>query len=201
VTGTRLLLVRHGQSTWNAEERWQGHADPPLSDLGARQARAAHGAVAALGTSAVFTSDLTRARQTAELLAPAGITPVIDAAVRERDVGEWTGLTTSEIDERYPGCRAEHRSPPGFEGDESLLARVVPALEAIAARLPAGTVCVVVTHGGVIRTVERALGATTSPVPNLAGRWIDAAGNTLVVGDREVLIDPDDATLTIPLEQ
>src|SRR5437879_451752 len=122
---TRLLLLRHGQSTWNAEERWQGHADPPLSELGEHQARTAAEAAAHLGVSALYSSDLTRARQTAAALTPVGITPVVAPALRERDVGEWTGLTTTEIDERYPGFRAAHRSPPGFESDEPLIARVM----------------------------------------------------------------------------
>ncbi len=146
----RLLLLRHGQSTWNAEERWQGHADPPLSELGDHQARAAAATAARLGMHALYASDLTRARQTATALAPPGITPVIDPALRERDVGAWTGLTTVEIDAKSPGFRVEHRSPPGFEADDALIARVVPALVAIARGLD-DAVVVLVTHGGVIR--------------------------------------------------
>jgi broad specificity phosphatase PhoE len=198
---TRLLLVRHGQSTWNSEERWQGHADPPLSELGQHQARAAAKATGALGLSAVVTSDLARARQTAELLAPAGMALVVAPALRERDVGEWEGLTTAEVDERYPGFREAHRSPPGFEGDEQLLARVLPALETLARGLSESTVAVLVTHGGVIRTVERHLGAVSAPVPNLAGRWVQVSAGDFALGDREVLIDPDDEPLTIPTEQ
>jgi len=89
---SRLLLVRHGQSTWNAEERWQGHADPPLSDLGERQARAAAPSVVAIGATVVVSSDLTRARQTAELLAPPTLTPVVEPSVRERDVGDGASV-------------------------------------------------------------------------------------------------------------
>lgn len=198
---TRLLLVRHGQSTWNAEERWQGHADPPLSDLGEGQARAAAGAVAMLGPVALFSSDLTRARRTAEILAPVGVAVTVEPGVRERDVGEWTGLTTSEIDERYPGFRSEYRSPPGFEIDEPLLARVIPALHTIVQRVAGGVdgdaIAIVVSHGGVIRTVERHLGATPSGVPNLGGRWLVAGDDGLALGDRELLIDPHDTAITI----
>ena len=198
---TRLLLVRHGQSTWNAEERWQGHADPPLSALGERQARTAAEATAALAPTDLMSSDLTRARQTAELIAPAGLVPSIEPALKERDVGEWTGLTRTEIEARYPGYLDGFRAPPGFEGDDSLLARTLPALQSIAERLGNGAVCVIVTHGGVIRAIERGLGGVAAPVPNLAGRWLHATEGALELGDREVLVDPDDATLTVPKEE
>src|SRR5687767_11323336 len=96
---TRVLLVRHGQSEWNATGRWQGQADPPLTDLGRRQARSA---AAALGTvDAVFASDLQRASETALIIAgELGVGPVVvDPDLRERDAGEWSGLTRVEIEE------------------------------------------------------------------------------------------------------
>jgi probable phosphoglycerate mutase len=195
---TRLLVVRHGQSTWNAEGRWQGHSDPPLSALGEAQARAGAAAVAALGITAAFSSDLQRARQTAELLAPPSLEVVVEPMLRERDVGEWEGLTRDEIDAQFPGMRESYRHPPGFETDEDLVGRVHPALMALATRLADGSVALVVAHGGVIRSLERRLDAPSAPVPNLAGRWFVAHGAELVLGDREVLIDPDDATLTVP---
>lgn len=197
----RLLLVRHGESTWNADGRWQGQADPPLTDLGARQARAGATAVAALAPVLVVTSDLERARATAALLAPAGIDPEPEPAFRERDAGEWTGLTRDQIEERYPGDLAAWRSPPHFEGDEPLLARVLPAVLRWAERVPVGGCAVVVTHGGVIRTLERHHGAPSVSVPNLGGRWLHVdAGAGVTLGDRDVLIDPDDdqVALTIP---
>jgi len=198
VTSTRLLLVRHGESTWNVAGRWQGHADPPLSDLGERQAVA--GATALTGPpDAVWTSDLARARRTAELLAePHGLTPRADARLRERDVGEWSGLTRAEIEERWPGWLAARRSPDGFEADEPLAARALAALREIAAAAPGATV-IVVTHGGVIRTVERHHGADPEPVPNLGGRWLVTADTgRFVLGDRQLLIDSDDIEVTVP---
>src|SRR3954465_8515375 len=98
---TRVLMVRHGQSTWNALGRWQGQADPPLSDLGRDQARAAARALGAM--DAVFAPDLHRATETAHIIATdLGIGPVlIDERLRERDAGEWSGLTRDEIHERY----------------------------------------------------------------------------------------------------
>lgn len=195
---TRVLLVRHGQSTWNAEGRWQGSADPPLSVLGEHQARAAGEAVEQLGVQRVVTSDLERARRTGELLSPDGMPIAVDAALRERHAGEWEGLSREEIEAGYPGFLAAHRSPPGFEDDETLLARVLPAVGALLGD-PTADVTLVVAHGGVIRTLERHLGAPEAPVPNLGGRWLRrTASAPLVLGEREVLIDPDVVALTVP---
>ena len=198
----RLLLIRHGQSTWNAEQRWQGQADPPLSPLGERQARAAGAAVQHLALGRSGASDLVRARRTAELLVPPGATVTVDSGLRERHAGDWTGLTRAEIDERYPGWIDDHRSPPGFEGDEPLLERVLPVVEALLAVTDAPGATLAVTHGGVIRTVERHFGAPSTPVPNLGGRWlhVESSGGdaTILLGDREVLVDPDAVALTVP---
>ncbi|MGH9026641.1 MAG: histidine phosphatase family protein, partial [Acidimicrobiia bacterium] len=143
---TRLLLVRHGQSTWNADGRWQGQADPPLSPLGETQASVAAGSLPAL--DAIFTSDLIRAVRTAEILgAGAGLTPQLEPRLRERHAGEWTGLTRAEIEERWPGYLGDHRRPPGYEDDALLLARALEALDAVADALPAGTVGAI-SHGG-----------------------------------------------------
>ena len=197
-----LLLVRHGQSTWNAQQRWQGQADPPLSALGERQARAAAPAVQHLGVDRVVASDLERARRTAELLTPAGEPVSVEPALRERHAGDWTGLTRTEIEERYPGWIEEQRSPPGFEAEVPLLARVLPILERLLADPAATAVTLAVTHGGVIRTIERHFGAPSAPVPNLGGRWLHReAGRTeatILLGDREVLVDPDVVALTVP---
>ncbi|MGI8795640.1 MAG: histidine phosphatase family protein [Acidimicrobiia bacterium] len=197
---TRLFLVRHGESTWNADGRWQGQADPPLSALGARQAEAA---VAGFieQPDAVWTSDLVRSARTAEILA-AGLglpPPRPDARLREREVGEWSGLTRAEIEDGWPGYLAERRSPPGFEADAQLGERAEAALHDLARHGP-GITILVVTHGGVIRTLERGLGGEAAPpIPNLGGRWVvvDDAGE-LVLGERRLLIDPDDIEVTVP---
>ena len=199
MTETRLFLVRHGESIWNAEGRWQGQADPPLSPLGERQAEAAARGLTET-VDAVWTSDLVRAARTAEILA-AGLDrdlPRPEVRLREREVGEWSGLTRAEIDEGWPGYLAERRSPPGFEDDDHLHARAESVLRDLAGDAP-GTTMLIVTHGGVIRTVERRLGADSTPVPNLGGRWIVAeAGGALRLGERQLLIDPDDVEVTVP---
>jgi broad specificity phosphatase PhoE len=195
VTGVRVLLVRHGQSTWNADERWQGQADPPLSALGERQALEAVAAVAELAPRRVVSSDLVRARRTAELLTPDDVHVEVEPAWRERDAGEWTGLTRSEIEEQFPGWLADRRSPPGFEGDDALLARALPALGALLHAAPSG-VALVVSHGGVIGTLERHFGAPAVRVPNLGGRWFHAEVDSVALGDRDVLVDAE--TVTVP---
>jgi broad specificity phosphatase PhoE len=191
---TRVLLVRHGQSEWNAEGRWQGQADPPLSDLGRRQA---HEAARGLGAvDAIFSSDLQRAAQTAAIVAAdLGVGPVVlDPDLRERDAGEYSGLTRAEIERRFPGHLDAGTRPPGWEPDDHLLARALRAVHAIAVAVPGGLV-VAVTHGGLVYTIERHLGAAHARLANVAGRWIDVAGTALRLGDRIVLAEPEDVTV------
>jgi broad specificity phosphatase PhoE len=191
----RVLLLRHGQSTWNAERRWQGWADPPLSELGREQARWAASALATVGFGAVVASDLRRARETAEVVADElGLGAVeIEAGLRERNVGAWSGLTTEEIEARWPGQLDAWRAGrletiPDGEGDIS--ERVMAAVARVVSH-PAGTV-LAVTHGGVIRSAERALGLEPGGVKNVGGRWVSRdGGGRLVAGDVVVLPEPD----------
>jgi len=188
----RLLLVRHGQSVWNADGRWQGQADPPLSQLGEEQARAA---LRRLGPIAVIcTSDLVRARRTAEIIGNArGIEPIVDARLRERHVGLWQGRTRDEIEREWPDHLASGRRPPGFEDDGSVFARARDALTAISVPEPDEPDVLVVTHGGVVRTVERALDVFADELlPNLGGRWIFRDGTSLALGSRTLLLDEHD---------
>ncbi|HEY7136811.1 MAG TPA: histidine phosphatase family protein [Acidimicrobiia bacterium] len=212
VEETELLLVRHGQSTWNALGRWQGQADPPLSELGERQAAAAARRLAdpaAPPVARVVTSDLVRARRTAEVIADAlGVGLELEPRLRERHAGEWTGLTRAEIDEGWPGALQEWRHPAGFETDDVLLARVLPGLHAIVtehARDASGNGSsagarrvVVITHGGVVRTLERHLGAQAPPLANLGARAVRHDGGRLHAGERVLLLDGDDAEVTVP---
>lgn len=195
---TRLLLVRHGQSEWNAVGRWQGWADPPLTDLGAEQSRLATAAVGPV--DAVVASDLRRAVDTATILAEgldAG--PVaVEPSWRERDVGEWTGLTRAEIDQRWPGALATSTpDPPGGESPAQLVARALGAVEQLTWGYPDGVV-LVVTHGGVIRGLERHLGVDPEPLPNLGGVWLEVEAGRMVVGSRLLFIDPGDVAVTVP---
>jgi broad specificity phosphatase PhoE len=186
-TPTQLLVLRHGQSEWNASGRWQGQADPPLDRAGQLQAVAAS---EVLGTfDAVWASDLQRASLTAQIIAELlGIGPVqIDARLRETDVGPWQGLTKLEVEQGWPGYLAERRRPDGFEHYPAAAARAIAALADIAAEHPGGQV-LVVSHGGIIRAVRRELGAHDDHLPNLSGTWITVHDDRLVAGQLVTLL-------------
>lgn len=183
---SRLLLVRHSESIWNAEGRWQGQADPPLSPLGVEHALAA--ARTLVPFDAVWSSDLERAHHTARILSePHGLAVTADPRVRERAAGPWTGLTRDEIEARYPGHLADGRRPPGYESDAELACRALEALHEFARSLDGGT-GLVVTHGGVIVTVERHHGLERVPIRNLEGRWLEFTPTGVVVGERVTLL-------------
>ncbi len=195
---TRILLLRHGQSEWNAQGRWQGQADPPLSDLGRQQAFTAS---QRLGTvDAIITSDLQRALHTARILSEQlGVGPVmVEPLLRERDAGEWSGLTRDEIEQQWPGYLEAHRRPPGYEDDEDLLVRTHAALDAVEREFRGGEV-VVVAHGGLVYALEREHGLPFERLANLGARWMDHDGERLVLGERVVLVDDEDIT-TVPAQ-
>jgi broad specificity phosphatase PhoE len=193
---TALVVVRHGQSTWNADGRWQGQADPPLSPLG--EAQAAEAARNVGECTAIWSSDLVRAARTATIVGDVvGIGVELDARMRERDAGDWTGLTRAEIDERYPGALREGRRPPGFEPDETLAVRTLAALVEFGAALPADGVGLVVTHGGVIRTLDRVLGGESEAVPNLGGRRLLVGPGGLTLGERVLLLTAGDGGVEV----
>lgn len=155
-----LFLARHGQTDWNAERRWQGHADPPLNERGRAEARALAELLKGRGVARIYSSDLARARETAETVGTAlGLPVELDPRLREVDVGEWSGLTSSEIEERYPeGVRRRRAGGTGWtEGEpfEAMAERVVEALRDIGARHP-GEMALVVSHGGPLRAAATA---------------------------------------------
>lgn len=196
-----LLLVRHGQSVWNAESRWQGQADPPLSELGEEQARHAAARLNAVGFTQVVTSDLQRARRTAEILAEAlGLDVRLEPGLREIDVGDWTGLTRAEIEARWSAELAEwsegrSESPLGGETRDHLAARARRALTRLAGHASPGERLLVVSHGALIRNLDRSLGLPPESMPNLGGRWYEADGNGLLVPGKVVsLVDPEERT-------
>src|SRR6516165_6393394 len=130
---TTLFVARHGQTDWNREHRWQGWADPPLNAAGREQAADLGESLAGLGIEAVVSSDLRRAAETAEIAgARLGLPVEVDARLREVDVGEWSGLTTSEVEARFPaGYKRRREGRTGWvEGEElgAMAERVVAAL-------------------------------------------------------------------------
>jgi probable phosphoglycerate mutase len=145
----RLILVRHGESTWNAEELLQGQLDPPLSERGREQSRALAGMLDGVPDDRIICSDLDRARETAELL---GLRPArFDTRWREIDVGEWGGRPAAEIDAQggeLTNWRGGPRAAPDGESWEAFSARVAGAVDEL---IGAGGPWMVVCHGGCIR--------------------------------------------------
>jgi broad specificity phosphatase PhoE len=194
-----LLLLRHALSTWNAAGRWQGLADPALSDLGREQARQAGWALAAQAAERPFaevvSSDLARATETADLLAGALGQPVRrrDPSLREYDVGQWSGLTTAEIEARWPGqikawnARAQ-AGPPGGETTAHFERRVAAALRAVAGSAPGADAVLVVAHGHLIRTAFELAGGPSERIPHLAGGWLRVEPGGLEAGPAVTLL-------------
>jgi probable phosphoglycerate mutase len=187
---TQLLVVRHGQSTWNVEGRWQGQADPPLSDFGRQQAFAASQAVGQV--DAIVSSPQIRAAQTATIISEQiGVGPVqLVDGLQERNAGEWSGLTREDIDARWPGWVVEGRRPDSYEDTGPFVERIFSALNQVVTTFEGGTV-LVVCHGGVIIEMERELGVNESRIPNLHGRVVTAREGGLVGGERLALL-PDE---------
>ena len=151
---TRLVLVRHGQTAWNLEGRAQGHTDVDLDDLGRAQAARLAPAIARLRPSALWSSDLARARQTAAAIeAATGLGARLDPRLREFDVGQRAGLDVAEFAARYPDAYAAWRAGhvtggvPGAETTAEVRARMVPALREIWSATGPGETSVVVSHG------------------------------------------------------
>jgi probable phosphoglycerate mutase len=124
-----------------------------------------------------------------------GIGPVVTlSGLVERDAGEWQGLTRRDIDEQYPGFLEQGRRPPGWETDESLVARALGCVDAMATALPSGE-AIVVTHGGLIYALEGHLGASFERIGNLGGRWIAVDSSGIRLGDRIDLLGGVDVTV------
>ena len=158
---TTFFLVRHGETDWNATGRWQGYADIPLNEDGRAQARrlAARLRREAVRFDAIYTSDLQRSAETASLVGAAlGLSPQPLAALREIDVGLWSGLTVQEVRAQHGQLLARLESgedlPRGGTGERfaDLYDRVVPAVEQLAARHPRGVVGLF-SHGGPVRAL------------------------------------------------
>lgn len=159
----RLVLLRHGQTDWNAIGRGQGHADVEINDLGHDQASAAAPLVAAYRPSVVWSSDLARARQTASYVGKeCGLEPRLDARLREFDLGERTGLTMAQFADAFPNEYAEfvtgqHPAVPGAETTDQVVARFEAALGEVVAALAPGESAVVVAHGAALKVATTAL--------------------------------------------
>ena len=185
---TRLLLVRHGESEWNALGKWQGQANPPLTDQGRRQAQQAAGVLGAF--DAIVASTLQRAAETAAIISEVmGVGPVlVEEDLQERSAGPWQGLTRADIEQGWPGALESGFRPPGYELDDRVLERAHGALLRVVEATAGADEVLVVTHGGVIYAVEGGAAIPMVRIPNLGGRWIEISGGELRLGDRVDLV-------------
>lgn len=188
-----LLLVRHGQSEWNALGRWQGTEDPPLSPLGRRQAAHAASVLSDIPPfDGLWASDLERARDTAMIIGTElGLGAVaMFGGLRERHAGPWQGHTRDEIEARWPDWLADGRRPDGWESDDVLADRVTATITAAADQADGGRI-LAVAHGGVIISLDRMQGEEFQRYPNLCGRWLRVGDGRIELGDRVELVAED----------
>jgi probable phosphoglycerate mutase len=166
MSSTHIVLIRHGETAWNAERRLQGHIDIALNAEGERQAEALAAALAGEHLDAVVASDLRRAFQTAEAVAATrGLQVTIDPALRERCFGGFEGLLYAEIEQRFPSEFAAWQArdidadmPAGARTAETFrqfYTRAVGAILGLAAAHP-GQAIALVAHGGVLECAYRA---------------------------------------------
>jgi probable phosphoglycerate mutase len=171
-----LYVARHGETDWNAAWRWQGHTDVPLNALGREQARALATRLAAVPLAGVVSSDLSRASETAQIVAAELGLPVVyaDAGLRERSFGIFEGLTRDECEqlhkEAWRGWLEERHTPEGGETQKALSDRMLAALGKAAQTIAhPGAGVLVVTHGGAMRAaILAATGETPPPIANAA---------------------------------
>lgn len=156
----RLILVRHGETPWNVTLQYQGQGNVPLNERGREQARRAATRLVRYEVTALYSSDVVRAWETAELIgATLGLTPTALRELREIDVGQWEGYTPEELYRRFPDHMAEYRRDPartvrlGGESYAQLQARALVALKQLEERHQSGDVIAAVSHGGTIRAL------------------------------------------------
>ncbi len=208
---TRVVLWRHGQTAWNVEGRFQGQTDIPLDPLGEKQARRAAPMLARLGPDLLASSDLARARQTAQALADVTGMPVgLDEGLRETNGGAFEGLTGPEIRERFPDDWAawasgdpHHRNPEGGESRTDVAARMLQAVLRAADQVGDG-LAVLVTHGGAARVaVAQLIGLPLERVSALGvisnAAWTMLERRSGQGPDRWVLVEHNARTLPEPV--
>jgi len=190
---TRIIAIRHGETTWNVDTRIQGHLDIPLNDTGHRQAERMALALKDSPITAIYASDLTRAWDTAHYLGRAlGLDVTREEGLRERGFGEFQGKTYAEIEASLPEQSERWRkrdpefAPPGGESLLALRSRVVETAERLAAQHP-GELIALVGHGGVMDVLYRAATRLDIQAPRT---W--ALGNTAI---NRLLWTPEGFTL------
>ncbi len=172
-----IYLLRHGQSTWNAERRWAGHEDPPLNDVGRQQAIYASSQLGKEGFTHATSSSLQRARETASIISKKLCIELVEPIpeLNERHCGKLTGLTSQEIEIHFPGLLEEWGEGniieiPCGEAWNDFVSRVHRGLNKLSSL--SGRI-LVVAHEGVLRTIEYKLGERLRKHENLGGRWVE----------------------------
>ncbi|QGU08026.1 Glucosyl-3-phosphoglycerate phosphatase [Corynebacterium occultum] len=174
----RLILLRHGQTEYNATRRMQGQLDTDLSDIGRAQAQRAAELLRSEGISRIISSDLTRAFDTATVVAEfLGIGVSTDRRLRETDLGQWQGRSHAEVDTELPGARALWRhdatwAPPGGESRVQVARRARPVIEELMSDFQQwdDSAVLVVAHGGTISALTSSLlGLEVSQYPMFSG--------------------------------
>ena len=187
----QITFIRHAETTGNVAHVWQGHGDSPLTERGRLQARALGTRPSLAGFDRVIASDLGRVVETARL---AGLDPEPDPAWREIDLGRWEGLTSEQIQERYPEDLERLRAGEdlallGGETSSELAARIDTAITAARDQAAGGDHVAVLTHGGVIQTlVARHLGLEGRPRPSVFDRIANTAMTTMEYGESDPVL-------------
>ncbi len=156
----RIIFIRHGETDWNVTLQYQGQAQIPLNERGRQQARLAGERLRRLKASALYSSDIVRAWETAQIVGPLiGLEPQPMPELREIDVGQWEGLTPEELYRRFPDHMREYERDPartvrkGGESYAQLQERALMALQQIAETYPSDETVLTVSHGGTIRAI------------------------------------------------
>lgn len=189
VPATELIVVRHGETIWNAAGRQQGHADSDLTPTGLRQAELLADALSQRPLDALYSSDLGRAMRTAQCIADrTGLAIRPDARLRERNLGVFQGLTPTEVRERFPDEQARLVSGdpdyviPGGESARQRYDLAVECAEEVAARHP-GERVLLVTHGGVLSALFRRAVGLPLTAPRRCSLYNVSINTILVTGD------------------
>jgi broad specificity phosphatase PhoE len=188
----RLVYVaRHGETDWNAANRWQGHTDVPLNDNGRAQAMALAVRLRGAGLAGVVASDLSRAHETARIVATelGVLLAYVDGELRERSFGAFEGLTRAECETQHPDAWCawlDHRKvPEGGEASEALRERVVAAIGRAAERVARDDApALVVTHGGALRSAIASVMGELPPLVKNGEVWVLAWEGRLVGAER-----------------
>lgn len=200
MTVKRVILIRSGETDWNRDDRWQGWVAIPLNEHGRKQARALANFIRNIGVSALYSSDLRRAADTAHILAgQLGYEPIFDERLRERNIGQWQGMNIGEIRDWYPEVYEQLRADvkgfivPGGESRDELQQRVAAAFNDILAQDKGETIAVV-TH----TTATRVLLDKIIPSHNLPANVLGNTAVTTIVreaaGSDWQLVAPNDVS-------